>query len=141
MAALHFEEKDDTLVVCITDAKILDETTIHEISQGLMECVERAASVGKRMAVDFRNVQFISSAMIGRLLLLNKAVRAAQTELWLCNVSPNVMQVFRVTRLDKVFRFRAGDDPETVEAFGVTPNRQPAQGEHVARHGADIPSR
>src|SRR5210317_2229009 len=109
MSLLEFEEKGDTLHVWFSDAKILDEAKTQEIGRGLMDFVELAASDGKRLAVDFRRVQFMSSAMIGKLILLNKAAKTSQVDLRLCNVSPNVMQVLKIMRLDKVFRLDTAD--------------------------------
>ena len=131
MASLHFEEKDDTLVATITDAKILDEAKTQEIGRGLMDFVELAASVRKRMAIDFRGVQFMSSAMIGKLILLNKAAKTSQVDLRLCNVSPIVMQVFRVMRLDRVFQFEAADGAETIADPVPKSNQPPADKAHV----------
>ena len=131
MSLLEFEEKGDTQYVWFTDAKILDEAKTQEIGRGLMDFVERAASVGKKIAVDFRGVQFMSSAMIGKLILLNKAVKTSQTDLRLCNVSPNVMQVFRIMRLDKVFRFDIADGVETIEDPVPQPSRPPTDEVHT----------
>ncbi len=100
MAALNCEEQGDVLVVAFTDAKILDESRIQQIGTELMEATKRA--VGGKLLLDFQGVQFMSSAMIGKLILVNKKCTAEKLNLKLCNISPNVMEVFRIMRLNKV---------------------------------------
>jgi anti-anti-sigma factor len=95
-------ENSDVLVVYFTDAKILDETRIQQIGQDLTSA---AASAGqnKKMLVNFQGVQFMSSAMIGKLVLLNKKCKTDEVALKMCMISPNVLEVFKITKLNKVF--------------------------------------
>jgi anti-anti-sigma factor len=95
-------DSKDVLVVYFTDAKILDETRIAQIGADLMSS---AASAGqsKKMLVNFQGVQFMSSAMIGKLVLLNKKCRTDEVALKMCMISPNVLEVFKITKLNKVF--------------------------------------
>ena len=116
MSSLKHEEKGDTLFVYLTDAKILDDATTHEIGKRLMDSVERAAHTAKRMAVDFRNVQFMSSAMIGKIILLNKKCKSSEVKLKLCNISPNVMEVFKLMRLNKVLDIQK-DEEKALASF------------------------
>lgn len=102
MASLTSQELDDVLVVSFNDAKILDEARIQEIGKELMGLVEQS-SAGKKLVLDFKGVQFMSSAMIGKLVLLNKKAKAEEIDLRLCEISPNVLEVFKITRLNKVF--------------------------------------
>lgn len=48
-----------------TDVKILDEGRIQEIGNSLLDICTHAKNAAKRLVVDFRGVQFMSSAMIG----------------------------------------------------------------------------
>ena len=102
MSSLKTQEIEEVLVVNFTDAKILDEARITQIGQELMSC---AASAGqkKKMLLNFQGVQFMSSAMIGKLVLLNKKCKTDEVALKMCSISPNVMEVFKITRLNKVF--------------------------------------
>jgi anti-anti-sigma factor len=102
MSSLRTQVIEEVLVVYFTDAKILDEARIAQIGQELMAA---AASAGqnKKMLVNFQGVQFMSSAMIGKLVLLNKKCKTEEVLLKMCNISPNVMEVFKITKLNKVF--------------------------------------
>src|SRR5688500_13883687 len=73
----------DVLVIYFTDAKILDETRIGQIGQDLMSSAASAAQ-NKKMLVNFQGVQFMSSAMIGKLVLLNKKCKTDEVALKMC---------------------------------------------------------
>jgi anti-sigma B factor antagonist len=115
MSSLKFQEIEDVLVVYFTDAKILDETRIAQIGQELMTAVGSASQ--KKMLVNFQGVQFMSSAMIGKLVLLSKKCKTDEVTLKLCCIQANVMEVFKITRLNKVFEIHDTED-KAVKSFG-----------------------
>jgi anti-sigma B factor antagonist len=109
--SLQFRETPDKVIVNFTDAKILDEGRIQEIGSSLLDICKCAGDAAKRLVVDFRGVQSMSSAMIGKLVLLNKMARQYSLDLRMANISKNVLEVFKLTGLNKVFRFD-DDDPD-----------------------------
>ena len=117
MSSLKSEQKEDILCVYFTDAKILDEARIQQIGKELVEKAAAAAgSESKKMLVNFQGVQFMSSAMIGKLVLLNKKSKTDKVDLKLCNITPNVLEVFKITRLNKVFDIQ-GDEDKAMKSF------------------------
>jgi anti-sigma B factor antagonist len=114
MSSLKSQEVEDVLVVYFTDAKILDEARIAQIGKELMEMAAAASS--KKMVLNFQGVQFMSSAMIGKLVLLNKKCKADQIALKLCQISANVLEVFKITRLNKVFDIYP-DEEKAIKSF------------------------
>ena len=119
---LHFRETPDKIIFFLTDAKIVYEAEIQLVGGGLLDICERAARNHKRMLVDFRGVQFMGSAMISKLITLSEAVKQHSVDLRLANISPNLLEAFKILQLDKVFR-RDDDDPDLLET-GV-PNPKP----------------
>lgn len=119
---LCFRETPDKIIVFFADATIQNEAAIQEVGGGLLDICKRAARTGKKLLVDFRGVQFMSSAMIGNVVILNKAAKRQSVELRLANISPNFLEVFRITRLNEVFRMD-DDDPDLL-GTGV-PNPKP----------------
>jgi len=118
MSSLKSEQKEDILCVYFTDAKILDEARIQQIGKELVEKATAAAgSESKKMLVNFQGVQFMSSAMIGKLVLLNKKSKTDKVDLKLCNITPNVLEVFKITRLNKVFDIQ-GEEDKALKSFG-----------------------
>lgn len=72
---LRFRETPDKIIVFLAEAKILDEAQVQEVGGGPLDVCKRAVRTGKRLLVDFRGVQFMSSAMIGKLVVLNKSAK------------------------------------------------------------------
>lgn len=102
MGSLQIQENDGIVLVYMADAKILDEPQIQKIGEELLSAAERAAGT-KKMVVNFRGVGYMSSAMIGKLVLLNKHCKNQGITLKLCEISSNVEEVFKIMKLNKVF--------------------------------------
>ncbi|MEQ8786194.1 MAG: STAS domain-containing protein [Pirellulaceae bacterium] len=108
MSALRSEFKGEVLVVYFNDAKILDEAKIQQIGKELMEKVTEASN--KKLLLNFDSVTFMSSAMIGKLILLNKKCKADGINIKMCNISDNVMEVFKLMRLNKILDLQADEE-------------------------------
>lgn len=114
MSTLRSEENGDVLVVSFTEAKILDEARIQQIGKDLMDMTAQATA-GK-MVLNFANVTFMSSAMIGKIILLNKKCKSGNIALKLCNISDNVMEVFKLMRLNKILDLQK-DEEKAIASF------------------------
>ena len=60
-------------------------------------------NVAPDLVLDFSSAGFLSSAALGKLITLDKKVRAAGGSLKLRNVPPEIYEVFRITRLNRFF--------------------------------------
>jgi anti-sigma B factor antagonist len=107
------ENRKDVSVVCFTDRKILVEQSIQAIGEQLLDVVNQGR---KKLLLNFRNVEYMSSAVLGMLVTLHKKVQAAGGKLVLCCIDPQIREVFQITKLDKVFVIR-GEEQESLEAF------------------------
>jgi anti-sigma B factor antagonist len=58
----------------------------------------------KKLLLNFANVEYLSSAALGKLMTLNKKVKAAGGELRLANIKPEIKEVFSITKLDKMLK-------------------------------------
>ena len=101
MSATTTEQNGEVLVVGFLDGKILDSQRIEQVGRELQESIAQATS--QKLLVNFRGVSFMSSAMITKLVMLNKGCKAQGVTLKFCEVSPNVLEVFKITRLNKLF--------------------------------------
>ena len=108
MAAITTQTTGETLVVGFTDSKILDSQRIEQVGKELQESVAQA--VHKKLLLNFRGVSFMSSAMITKLVMLNKTCKAQQIALKFCEVSPNVLEVFKITKLNKLFDIQESEE-------------------------------
>jgi len=111
---LRSAENGDVLVVYFNDNKILDETKIQQIHSELNEKLTEVPA-GK-LLLNFDNVSFMSSAMIGKIILLNKKCKASDVKFKICSISDNVMEVFKLMRLNKVLDIQ-NDEEKAVASF------------------------
>jgi anti-anti-sigma factor len=99
--AITSYSKDGILTVCFTDARILDEATLEQLGNDLVALLGKTSE--ERMILDFRHVQFMSSSMLGKLVLVEKKCKEFKVKLKLCSIAADIRQVFKITRLDKLF--------------------------------------
>ena len=59
-----------------------------------------------KLVLNFFDVAFLSSAMLGKLVTVNKKMAEKNGVLRLCEMSPNVRQVFKLTCLDQILDIR-----------------------------------
>jgi anti-sigma B factor antagonist len=111
---LEVEDIGDVTVVNFTDKKILDEQNIQVIGEQLFSLVEELGR--RKILLNFRNVEYLSSAALGKFITLNKKVNTAGGKLVLCNIDPQIYEVFQITKLDKLFKIEK-DEQVGLQAF------------------------
>ena len=118
MAGSHvlIEDYAGVQVVTFTESSILDAGTIGQIAKKLYDVVEKRSR--QKLILDFRNVKFLASQMLGILLTLNKKAGASKGSLALCGLRKELMKVFEITKLEKVFKFFP-DDAAALASFHV----------------------
>jgi anti-sigma B factor antagonist len=111
---LEVAEVGDVTVVRFVDRKILDEGNIHEMGQELFALIEEENK--KKLLLNFSQVDFLSSAALGKLITLDKKVKAHQGKLRLSNIRPEIYEVFAITKLNKLFDIK-DDEGAALTAF------------------------
>ena len=111
---VEVEEIGDVTVAWLTDRKVLEAAHIEAVGDQLTALVNDPAR--KKLVVNFDKVEFMSSAALGMLVTLQRKARAAAVKLVLCGIDPQILEVFKLTKLDKQFVIRA-DDQEALQAF------------------------
>lgn len=112
---LEVENIGDVAVVNFVDKRILDEQNIQAIGEQLFGLVEEQGH--KKVLLNFANVEYLSSAALGKLITLNKKVAAARGKLVLCTIDPTIYEVFEITKLNKIFDIRK-DEQAGLQGFG-----------------------
>jgi anti-sigma B factor antagonist len=107
-------KKGDIHMVAFKDKKILDDTVLDEIRTELTQLLGKAA--GPDVLLDFGNVEFMSSAMLGLLGQLHRKISAGHGRLKMCSIRPEIFQVFKLTNLDKLFSIHK-DAPTALPTF------------------------
>ena len=92
---------EDATIVTFVDEKILEEMDIQALQASVMSVVEEAERIN--LILDFSNVQFLSSAVLGLLMRISKKVYEQEGQLRLCNISPRIYEIFKITRLNQIF--------------------------------------
>jgi anti-sigma B factor antagonist len=112
--ALEVSEVGDVTVVRFIDRKILDEASIQEIGHELFNLVEEENR--SNLLLNFSAVEFLSSAALGKLITLDKKVKAHGGKLKLTNIRPEIYEVFAITKLNKLFDIK-DDEADALAAF------------------------
>ena len=98
---LEVSEIGDVSVVRFVDRRILDAANIEGLGDELFELVEKENR--KQMLLNFTGVEFLSSAALNKLIILDKKVKANAGKLVLCDLRQEIKEVFAITRLDQLF--------------------------------------
>ena len=78
---IKVSESGQVSVVTFDDSKIIDEAEIQEMGQELYDLVERDGR--KKIVLNFANVEFLSSAALGKLIGFDKRVKQHSAQLML----------------------------------------------------------
>jgi anti-sigma B factor antagonist len=111
---LEVEDIGEVTVVNFTDKKILDEQNIQIIGEQLFSLVDELGR--RKLILNFSNVEYLSSAALGKFITLNKKVNAAGGRLVLCNIDPQIYEVFEITKLNKLFNIQK-EEQAALQAF------------------------
>lgn len=99
---------DNSIAVIFWDRNISDEVRIMEIGDGLTK-IAREMTAGQELVLDFKNVEYFSSAMVGQIVQIRSGTEKNGVELRLRNVSPTIQAILQALHLDKIFQV---DNPE-----------------------------
>lgn len=73
------------------------------VEMTLKERIDSLVREGQRqILVDLKHLPYLDSTGLGRLIRAHSAVRQAGGRVRLCNVSPKIMELLKLTRLDTV---------------------------------------
>jgi anti-sigma B factor antagonist len=101
-------------VATTLDMKLNDDLSISEWGDQLLAIFDDGEC--KKLLVNFERVLFMSSSALRALITLNKKSKEGGASLVLCGIDDNIMEAFRITRLDNVFTIKKNED-EGIKAF------------------------
>jgi anti-sigma B factor antagonist len=108
------EDIGDIAVVNFVDKKILDEQNIQMIGDDLFRLVDELGR--RKILLNFSNVQYMSSAALGKLIRLHQRLQSVGGKLALCGISKDLYDVFAITKLDKMLSI-VKDEPTGLNSF------------------------
>ena len=92
-----------TAIVAFKSASICDVDGITGASNQIKEFIDK--NKPKRLVFDFEGVKFFSSQVLGLLLDIRAKMGTYNGEVVISAINPQLHRVFRITNLDKVFKF------------------------------------
>jgi anti-sigma B factor antagonist len=98
---ISVEYASKAVIVSFTDEKILEEKDINALQESITSVIEQSEKIN--LILDFGNVKFLSSAVLGLLIRISKRIYESEGHLKLCNINPKIYEIFKITRLTKTF--------------------------------------
>ena len=101
---LIVQRYDNIVLAKVAKERLLEPLVIAALADDLNAEVQRSLQ-RMSLVIDLADVGYLSSAMIGKLVAVNKAVRAIKGRMAIAGLKPALLQMFKVTGLDKLFEF------------------------------------
>ncbi len=98
---ISLEYKNDITVATLTRERILEDTDIQQLEDALLPLIQQNENIN--LLIDFSEVKFLSSSVLGLLIRISKKIYEKQGKLTLCSIDQKIYEVFKITRLEKVF--------------------------------------
>ena len=102
---LKVQREGDVVVVRFAERQLRDELLIGEIAEELCSVAGRLQQ--QHLVLDFSGVVGVSSAMLGKLVMLQAKMKKQKGDLRLCKVGPEVRDVLATSKLDHVLDVEA----------------------------------
>ena len=106
--------KDGTLTIQFTDPRITDNVHLQRVYEDVTKRLGKTDE--KQVILDFSAVEFMASSMLGKLVQINKQCKEYRVKLKLCSITPEILEVFKITKLNKVFDIEP-DEPTARKSF------------------------
>jgi anti-anti-sigma factor len=88
----------------------LHEPEIAHETQDLLDFINKSNPIPTNLVIDLAQGDYLGTAMLGAVVKLWKRVSQRGGRLALCNVSENILQVLRVTKLHAIWPIYASRD-------------------------------
>jgi len=108
LSRIGVEQVGGVSLVGFVGRRIGSEQQVQGISDDLRRLVD--GSGGRKFLLDFGNVESLSSAALGALIIFHQKVKNAQGVLVMCRLPASLIGVFNLLRVDRLFTI-AGTAP------------------------------
>ncbi|MBK0381720.1 STAS domain-containing protein [Pedobacter sp. SD-b] len=105
---MNFTKEISGDITIITLALV--EASLNESEEFKNFIYDNCGNEAPKMVIDMSNVLYMDSSFIGALVAGLKKVLSKNGEIVLANISNDVMALFELTRLDKVFKIYHNTD-------------------------------
>ncbi len=101
---ISVEYANEVAIATIRAEKILEESDIQSVESTVMPLI---GNNPVKLVIDFSNVKFLTSSALGLLIRISKKVYESDGQLRLACIDRKILEIFKITRLDKVFEIHA----------------------------------
>lgn len=101
---IEIDEVGKISIVKFLDKKYIEEDHIQLVGNQLNALVDDDHR--QKIVLDCSVAEYFSSMMLGKFITLERKVKTAGGKLRFCSVRPDILEVFKITRLDKLFVIR-----------------------------------
>lgn len=114
--SVEITSEENAAVVAFYTASISNVEEVAAASKQIKEFIEEKRP--KKVVVDFEGVKFFSSAVLGLLLDIRAKLKTYDGEVVISAINPQLYRVFKITHLDKIFKFFP-DKENAIRAVGT----------------------
>ena len=102
---LQIEPVGDVAVVTFTQTDILDLEVIRALGEQLLGLADE----GRQIVLNFCHVNKLSTALVGKVVLLHHRLKEMGGQLALCQVAPHLREALELLKLPRLVPIYAGE--------------------------------
>lgn len=95
------EYAKNATIATLMDERVLEDIDVQALEDSIMPLIEETS--GTNLVINFCDVKFLTSAALGLLIRISKKIYESGGQLKLCGINPQILEIFKITRLDRVF--------------------------------------
>lgn len=101
------EDRSGISIITFRQPRLLDEMTIRDVARELLAVLERKPLA---MVVTFRDLEYLASTMLGKLITLQRKARERRIPLALAQMPGRILDVFKISNLETYFEIHPNID-------------------------------
>jgi len=100
---INLEKVDDVLIISLKSDTKLNVAISQKFKQEIIKLIDQP---GLKVIVSLTKVEYIDSSGFGSLLSVLRTCKNNDTQLKICNIAPEVMELVKLLQLHSVFDIR-----------------------------------
>lgn len=108
------DEQGGVTILRVLDRYLYDDGVVRAAAEQILAALPTGGPI--LVILDMTGVQQVSSAMLGKLILLQRKAEASGGRLRICELSTEILDVLKTTNLDRLFAIDR-DLPAALEAI------------------------
>jgi anti-anti-sigma factor len=111
---VELEQVGAVTVARLARSDLLDDKTINALGNQLLHLVQERNC--RLLILNFRNVERLTSAFLGKIIGVHKKLQAEGGRLALCNVDPKLKDAFEALQFHRLFRI-FNEESEAIQSM------------------------